>query len=289
MEIAHENDPRARLGLDSQTMFGMNPLEQIALAAELGCGHVSLAPLPVPWKLERFGAWSLRDDPQLRREAKAALRDTGVRVAVAEGFTIRPNLEAADRAADMDIMADLGAAAIGAVSMGCEPARALEQMSVLAALAEERAMTFLFEFAPPHTFNTLDTAIEAVRSLRQPNARLLVDTMHFFRTGSDTASLLPVGELIGYVQLSDAPMSGPGTDYYLEASFERLLPGIGELPLTAFLAAIPEDVRIGLEIPMQRAMTEAVDLREPIGRMVDAAASLLSELGTLRSAPTGKA
>lgn len=265
-----------RFGLDSQTVFGMPPTDQIMLAAELGCGHVSLAPMPVPWKLDRFAPWSLRDDMGLRRETAATLRGTGVRLAVAEGFTIRPDTEAASRVADFDLMAELGAEAAAAVSMDPDASRALDQMAILADLAAERGMTFLFEFAPPHTFNTLRRAFDAVGRLGRDNVQLLIDAMHLFRTGGSVADMvaLPKGA-VGYMQLSDAPLAGDGGDYYLEASFERKVPGEGDLPLAELLRAAPADIRIGLEVPMQKALQASQDLREPIARIVEAAKALL--------------
>lgn len=268
--------PESRLGLDNQTVFGMPPPDHIRLAAELGCGHVSLAPMPVPWKLDRFEHWSLRDDVRLQRETAAVLRDTGVRLAVAEGFTIRPETDARTRVTDFDLMAKLGAEAAAAVSMEADPNRALDEMTILADLAAERGMIFLFEFAPPHTFNTLQQALDAVRKLGRDNTRLLIDSMHLFRTGGSATEIakLPAGT-VGYMQLSDAPLTGDGSDYYLEASFERKIPGEGELPLTELLRALPSDIRIGLEVPMREALEASHHVREPIDRIVQAAKQLL--------------
>jgi sugar phosphate isomerase/epimerase len=267
-----------RLGLDSQTVFGMPPTDHIKLAAELGCGHVTLAPMPVPWKLKRFPLWSLRDDVALQGETRAILRDTGVRLAVAEGFTIRPGTEAGDRVSDFDLMAKLGAEAAASVSMETDASRALDQMAVLADFAAERGMTFLFEFAPPHTFNTLESAFTAVQQLQRNNVRLLIDSMHLFRTGGSVAGIraLPDGA-IGYTQLSDAPTEGDGGDYYLEASFERKVPGEGDLPLFELLQALPSDVRIGLEVPMCKAMNASHHSNEPIARIVEAARAMLDQ------------
>lgn len=265
-----------RLGLDSQTVFGMPPTDHIRLAAELGLGSVSLAPMPVPWKLDRFPLWSLRDDPALVRETKAILRDTGIRVAAAEGFTIRPEADTSFRVSDFDLMAELGTEAATTVAMGAEPESALEQMTILADLAAERGMMFLFEFAPPHTFNTLASAHDAVRRIERDNARLLIDSMHLFRTGGSVADIraLPAGA-IGYIQLSDAAFTGDGGDYYLEASFERKIPGEGELPLVELLRALPSDLRVGLEVPMQAALQASIDAGEPIARIVEGAKALL--------------
>ncbi|RYD21412.1 MAG: sugar phosphate isomerase/epimerase, partial [Spirochaetia bacterium] len=197
----------ARLGIDSQTVFGMPPLEQIALAAELGCGHVSLARMPPPWKLDRFPAWSLQDDLVLRRETKAALRDTGMVLALGEGFVIRSQIR--DWAPEFDLMAELGARAVASVCMEPDTGRALDQLGFLSMMAAERDMLLFFEFAPPHTFNTLASAISAISVIDQPNVRLLLDAMHFFRTGSTIGELSAIDpKTIGHLQLSDAPLSG---------------------------------------------------------------------------------
>lgn len=265
------------LGLDSQTMFGMPPVDHITMAAEFGCAAVSLGPGPVPWKLDRFPGWSLTDDAALRRETKAALRDTGVAFALAEGFTIRPTIDASDRGPLFDLVAELGAQRVGAVSMDSDAERALDQMAVLAELADERGMGFVFEFAPPHTFNTLDAAYAAVNKLGRANASLLIDTMHLVRTGGTAADLAAIpGEAIGYIQVSDAPLVGKAPNYYEEASFERLLPGEGELPLDDLLEALPSGLPVGLEIPMQSTLLAADDLRVPIGGIVAAGKRLLA-------------
>lgn len=270
---------KSRLGLDSQTMFGMPPVDHITIAAELGCSNVSLGPGPVPWKLERFPSWSLLDDAGLRRETKAALRDTGVSFALADGFTIRSTTEAADRAAHFDMVAELGAQRVCTVSMEGDSERALDQMAILAELADERDMAFAFEFAPPHTFGTLEAAYRAVRKVGRANTALLIDTMHLVRTGSTVADLARLPrEAIGYIQVSDAPLKGDGPDYYDEACFERMLPGDGEIPLSDILETLPGDLPVGLEVPMQSALRAADDLRVPLGRIVEAGKRLLAGL-----------
>lgn len=260
-------------------MFGMPPVGHITIAAELGCANVSLGPSPVPWKLDRFPAWSLLEDANLRRETRAALRDTGVSFALADGFTIRPTTEASDRAVHLDMVAGLGARRICAVSMESDAERALDQMAILAEMAAERGMDFAFEFAPPHTFGTLDAAYRAVKKVGRPNTTLLIDTMHLVRTGSTVADLARIPrEAIGYIQVSDAPLLSDGPDYYEEACFERMLPGEGEIPLQDILAALPHDLPVGLEVPMQSALLAADDLRIPLGRIVEAGKRLLAEL-----------
>ncbi len=78
--------------------------------------------------------------------------------------------------------------------------------------------------------------------------------MHLIRSGSNADDVAALGlDIIGYVQLSDAPLVPTNPSYYGEAMFERKVPGKGEFPLLAVLNALPNDLVIGLEVPMRSA------------------------------------
>jgi sugar phosphate isomerase/epimerase len=266
------------LGIEMQSVFGMPPLEHVKLAASLGCPHISVGLLPMPWNPCNFAAWSLRDDAALRREMIATLRDRNVQITLAEGFSVRANVEALDRGSDLDRAMELGAQRISAVCMERDHARALDQLATLADLAAERGMGFVLEFAPPHAVNNLQTAIAALRAIDRPNAQLVIDTMHLFRSGGSVADIAALDAgLIGYVQLADVPLTSSYAEYLQEASFERKIPGEGELPLLELLRALPRDVPIGLEIPMQ-AEAKAGRLDHALGRAVHAGRALLQKL-----------
>jgi len=89
--------PSGRLGIELLTLLGMPPVEHVQLAAELGCISISSGLTGLP--LAAFGyvdlqlnpEWSLESNPALRRELKAALRDSGVHIGLAEGFRVRPD------------------------------------------------------------------------------------------------------------------------------------------------------------------------------------------------------
>jgi sugar phosphate isomerase/epimerase len=266
-----------RLGLDGQTMFGMPPVEHITLAADLDCGHISIGLGPVPWKLDRFPDWSLRDNTGLRREMVAAMRDRGVVFAQGEGCIVRAGLDVRNYAGDLDLFAELGAVQISTVTMEPDASRAQAQLALLAELADQRGMELTLEFAPPHSINTFEKALSAIRSIAKPNVRLTIDAMHFFRSGGSVDQLaLAGGSCIGHVQLCDVPLSATTDDYYQEACFGRRLPGEGDLPLRALLAALPKDVRVGLEIPMLARISAEASLEALVARAVALARELLA-------------
>jgi sugar phosphate isomerase/epimerase len=270
-----------RVGLEMLTLLGMPPVEHVKLAAELGCISISTGLMSL--SLARFGypdvslyqAWSLETDPALRRETKAALRDTGVHIGLGEGFRIRPDGDVHDYASGLDIMAELGALRVNAVSMEPDMARCHDQLAVLADMVIARGMQFIVEFAPPNAINTLQMALEAVDHVGRDRSKVMFDSMHFFRSGGkleDIAALDP--ELIGYAQMCDAPLISKGGTYMQEAMFARMVPGAGELPLPEWIAALPADLEIGLEVPMIAAFQAGVSPRDHAARVVAAAREL---------------
>src|SRR6202007_728141 len=142
-----------KLSIDSQTIFGLPPLDHIALAADLGCSHVSFGLQPVPWKLDAFPQWSLRDDPALFGQVRDALTDRGVALGLAEGFTIKANSSIRDRERDMDLFLELATPRLSTVCMAHDLPRALDELAVLTEMAAERSVEVVLEFAPPHSVN----------------------------------------------------------------------------------------------------------------------------------------
>ena len=86
-----------------------------------------------------------------------------------------------------------------------------------------------------------------------PNGAVLVDTLHLARSGGSPDDLRAVpSRLLPYLQVADAPAAPPGPERDTlreEALHGRLLPGEGELPLEATLAAVP-DVPLSAGAPL---------------------------------------
>jgi sugar phosphate isomerase/epimerase len=269
-----------RLGLETLTFLGMPPSEQIRLAAELGCAGVSIGLAKLPVELMGFTDpgihpdWSLRDDPVLLRETLAALRDTGVRIWMGEGFSADADRDVQDFARDLDLMAELGARRIMAISTDPDVARAHDQLAKLADLAIARGVGLTLEFVPVFAIATLQDGIAAIEHVGRGRLSLIVDAMHFFRTGGTAAQLAALDpELIGHAQLCDAPLTS-SEDYLVEAMFERMVPGEGGLPLGEWIAALPPDCPISLEVPRLAALQSGVTPREHAAALVAGARAL---------------
>ncbi len=270
----------SRLGIELLSVFGMPPVAHVKLAAELGCSHISTGLTPVPFNPQGYRSWSLRDDAELRRELKSVMRQCGVVIGSGEGFTVRPGQDLRDKQSDFDLMAELGAERVGGVSMEPDLERTKDQFALLAEYAQQRGMSATMEFAPPHPVGNLAAALAVIKHVNKPNFQLVVDAMHFFRSGGSVDELAALdASYIGYAQLCDVPLKPLIADYMQEAMFNRLVPGEGELPLAEFVRALPRNVPVGLEIPMRAQAENGVSPYDRLLPAVVAAKALLRSAG----------
>ena len=222
-----------RLGIENISVFGLPPVEFVNLAADLGCRYISIGLVSMDYNPHGYPRFSLREDKALRREMVAAMRERGISISLGEGFTVRPGLDVCkERAADLEVMCELGVKRINTVSMDPDLARTFDQFAALVELATAAGVEVTTELVPGLTVADLPTALAAVRHVGRRNFRLLIDTMHLVRSGSGATDLARIEpSLIGYIQLADAPLTPRFATYFEEAMFERMSPSTGELPL----------------------------------------------------------
>lgn len=262
------------LGLELLTVLGLNPVAQVALAAELGCKTISigLEQVPAPLNPHGYPGWSLRDDAPLRRDLKAALADHGVTIALAEGVSLKA--DAAQWATDLDLLAELGAVRLSGSDMGMEWGPAFDRFATLAEMAEQRGMELAVAFSPVLTIRSLAEALEAVAHVGaggegESRATVLIDAMHFFRSGGTVRQIAELDPaLIGHVQICDGARKGEG-DYTAEQIDGRMVPGQGELPLREFVDALPRGKGIGLAVPLPTAARNGREARDYVAEIVN--------------------
>lgn len=271
-----------RLAIEFISVMGMPPVAFVRLAEELGVRHIGIAPQPILQKNPcGFPAWSLRDDAALRRETIAALRSSGVSVSVGEGFLAWPGQDL-DAAAELDLMAELGAPLVNMISLDPDPVRSIDQCTRFAEQADARGLRAVTEFLPGMAIGTLAATLDAVDRIGPVRFGALVDTMHFFRSGSAVADIATADPAkIAYIQLCDVPVVSRHEDYGYEAQYDRLAPGDGELPLREFLAAAPRDPVIGLEIPRLAEAEAGKQPKEWIAPALDTTRRWLAEIDAL--------
>lgn len=266
-----------RIGIDCLSVFGLPPVRFVNLVADIGCRYISIGLKPTGANLSGFPDWSLRDK-SARREMITAMDDRGVSVALGEGLAVLPGKDVSRYSADLEAMCELGVPVISTVSVDPDKARSLDQFAKLADMAQQVGIRMAIEFVPVFTIATLDDAVSAVRHIGKDKAHVLVDVMHLIRSGASAADLavLDTG-MIAYAQLCDAPLSAPMENYLREAMFDRKIPGTGELPLTEFLAVLPEDITIGLEMPLRPRLDQGEDLQDLLSTCLQSGRALLEQ------------
>ena len=120
-----------RLGIEMLSVFGMPPIDYVHLTADLGCRYITAGLVGfAPVKTLGYPAFSLRDEPQLRKDLLAAMDHRGVSISLGEGLLIAPGVDVRSYAADLDVMAELRIPRINTVSLEPDRARTFDELAV---------------------------------------------------------------------------------------------------------------------------------------------------------------
>lgn len=123
--------------------------------------------------------------------------------------------------------------------------------------AAEHGLAVAIEFVPVGVIPGVARAVELIERAGRPNAGIMVDSWHFFRSGSDLDALARVpGELILSIQLNDA--TALAEHDLNEGMVDRLMPGEGELDLRGLmqaLAATGTRAPVGIEVFSRKLAT----------------------------------
>ena len=183
-------------------------------------------------------------------ETIARSRDTGVGVFSIGLFVLSPEGWQSHWDAMLDSAAALGARRAIVLHFDPEPARARELLGVLAERGASRCIGVDVEFIAGSGLGSLGAARDLAAAVGG-DCGIILDPLHLQRTGGSPADIGPAERaLVRYVQLCDGPATMPPENWLEEGSRNRLLPGAGEFPLAAFVAAMPPGVPVGLEVPL---------------------------------------
>jgi sugar phosphate isomerase/epimerase len=241
---------RYEFSLAHLSALSLSPPEMVDVAARVGYRYVGLRLTPVTPNEPRY---PLPYDEQMMRETQASLADTGVEVLDVELARLAPEVEVVSFAPMLEAAARLGAKHVIAQTPDAERARAVERFGQLCELAAPFNLSVDLEFITWTATADLDAAVAIVTAAHQPNAGILIDTLHFCRSGCSVEALrgLP-RSWFRFAQVCDAPAQAPDTVEGLihAARNERLFLGDGGLDVRGILDALPPDIPYSLEIPM---------------------------------------
>ncbi|ACB33485.1 Xylose isomerase domain protein TIM barrel [Leptothrix cholodnii SP-6] len=226
-----------------------SPAEMIRLAAETGCAGAGIRMLPTA---PGGQAYPLMDDAVMLRETLAAIADTGVKVFDLEVVRIGAAFDVRDFQRFIEIGAQIGAAHILVAGDDPDEARLTASYAALCDAAAPFGLSADLEFMPWTAVPNLRSAKRIVGAAARPNGGVLVDALHFARSGSRLDELDDIPRAwLHYAQICDGAVPGPDTVEGLihDARCERLLPGEGGIDLRALFARLPADLPVSIEVP----------------------------------------
>jgi len=239
------------LSLAHLTVLDAHPLELIDAALAGGFDALGLrivAPMPTDTIVPVIG-----DEP-LIREIEQRLDATGRRIFDIESVWLMPHTDVAALEPALALGSRLGAKHLLVVCNDPDPARSDAMFAALCDLAEAYGIGIALEPMPYVHLRTPLDALAMLKRVARPNAGLLVDALHLYRSGTTPADLAGIEtSLFPYIHLCDAPsIAPPAEGLRLESRGSRFYPGEGALPLADFLRAFPADIAIGVEAPCAR-------------------------------------
>jgi len=252
------DQPRRPISLAHLTVLDTTPPELVDVAAAAGFRSIGIRLTATP--SVGLPPYDVLHEGPLLRETVLRLKDTGVSVLDTEFLRFEPEHPIGIPEGFLEVSARLGAKNVLVMSAEPEEARTIERFCELCDRAAQYGLHVGLEFAIYTGVRTLAHAADVVARSKRSNASVLIDALHFSRSGGIPAHVKQVDpSLLRYAQICDAgpDMPGPGDTPALirEARTGRLLPGGGVLPLAELVAALPANVPLAIEAPC-RAIAE---------------------------------
>jgi sugar phosphate isomerase/epimerase len=195
--------------------------------------------------------YDLAVNPALLKETRAALSETGISVHDIELARVNDDADPRRYLPAFEVAAELGCRNVISSVWTARREFALDRFREICSLARPLGLRVNLEFMVFSELRTLGDAVAFLQESGEPNARLLVDTLHFHTSGGRLEDLDKVPkELFGFVHLCDGPAKVPASREgitYIARSVRRY-PGSGGIDLAGIVNRMPEMV-CSLELP----------------------------------------
>jgi sugar phosphate isomerase/epimerase len=252
---------RPRFSLAHLTVIRLAPPRVIEVAARTGYETVGLR---LTGGAETTPAYPLVGDKPLMRATKAV--------------RITPEIDVSSLEPVAAAGAELNARYIITSAYDPDLSRFTDRLAAISDLASHYGLRAVLEFFPWTVVPDLRAALRVVEAADRPALGVLVDTLHFNRSGSRLDDLDRISaSRLPFVHVSDAPVQSSYTTEELlhAARVERLPPGEGGIDIKRILGHMPRNIPVALEAPMT-TMASAVGEEAVALRVRQAAERLLT-------------
>lgn len=243
--------------LPHPTLNDLDPPEFIRIAKRTGYDAVNLRIFPFQPDAASANVFA---DRALLRATVDALAETALPVYDIEVIRIEDEMRVPDFRALFEAGAELGARYAVAIGISADEAFVTEHLAELAALAEPYGIRLIIEFMMRGGIRTLDAAQRIVDATGRDDVGILVDALHFYRSGATLDALAAVEpRRLPYMQINDVRDferlrdARPAKDVV----WKKVLPGEGNLRLRELIQTLPASIPISIEAPGPAGMSLA--------------------------------
>lgn len=190
--------------------------------------------------------------PAMVRALRDRAAQDGVAISNISAYQFYPDVDWEQLAPAVDTGHALGAGIMVVNGFDPDLSRFGDRLARYAEAAAAAGMRVALEFLPYSAVRNLAQARAVIQRSGAPATGLLLDALHLQRSGgtpADMAALRP--QEVVFAQLCDARLHPEQTTdeaLMLEARTARLPAGTGELPLDAFLVALPAGTELEYEV-----------------------------------------
>jgi sugar phosphate isomerase/epimerase len=259
-----------KLALDFLTALELAPIDLVRQAAANDCTTVGIIVQDSP-RFPFFPKSGLIGNTQARRDLRSACQDLGVGIDLVECFVLAEDADIDSFEPALESGAFLGASLANTLAIDRDRGRLGDMYSRFAEIASQYGLRVTTEVHRLTAHDSITTAVAFFDSLAL-DVTIELDALHFYRYGGNIDEILRHRDRIGRAQICDGAAQASEAEYRLEALFCRQIPGEGDFPLIDFLAALPGDIVVGVEVPRTQYLTS-----ERIARCIGAARALVAQ------------
>lgn len=228
------------------TTPGVDPVEQIKIAAQAGYDYVSLRTIPMGQEGEP--QVHLEDDPVLMEQVRQALKAYKMKLFDIELVRVREDLPADYRAA-FEKGAELGATQVLTSVWTRDRAFAVDRYGAFCEQAAQFGLTLNLEFPIVSELTSMKEALDLQKQVGASNLKILMDMIYVHKTGITPEDIRAVDPgRFGVIHLCDWPADTAGRPDVEIVRGGRSYCGEGVVDLAGILKALPENI-CSLELP----------------------------------------
>lgn len=228
------------------TTPGIDPLEQIEIASQVGYDYVSLRTIP----MGQIGEPQvhLESDHSLFQKVKQALKDREIKLYDIELLRIREDLPTDYRAA-FEKGAELGATQVLTSVWTKDRSLAVDRYGEFCEQAAQFGLTLNLEFPIVSDLTSMQEAIWLQDQVGASNLKILMDMIYVYKTGITVEDIKAVDpNRFGVIHLCDWPADPEGKEDVEVVRGGRVYCGEGVVNLKEILSALPNNV-CSIELP----------------------------------------